>query len=159
MTFSKWFKGYGANNELQAEVDKLRKESGSYAERYERLQRSLDDFAAKKDQLLSVIDHLHKKLDEKDLKMASFVEEIARLKKLISEQRQSANNISIPPTEPAFMRTIGVTQEPVTPEQKQAIEKIANVWRKNPDLVKRTVGTRKAEGVKGKGNERTRTDK
>ena len=155
MEFGRWFKGYGANNELQAEVDKLRKESIDYVHRYEQLEKVIAEHRTKKNELLSNIDYLYKKLEERDVKVASFAEEIARLKKLIAAQQSSANNISIPPQAPAFGHTVSATEGPVTPEQKNAIEQMAKVWRDKPELVTNVVRKSKSEGVKGKGNERT----
>lgn len=92
MNFSNWFKGYGANKELEFENEKIKKELSDLKRQHLIL---LDKHAEMR------FNHVSEVL-VKDKKMASFADEIARLKKLIEESRdKDTKSISTPPLKPS----------------------------------------------------------
>ncbi len=99
MDFSRWFRGYGAQRELEFKYEKISKEMSE-------LKRSVDTQGAtiahlKMENARLIGAHV-KKLDDKDKEMASWIEEVNRLKKLIELNRHTnPESTGIPPIKPA----------------------------------------------------------
>jgi len=99
MNFMQWFKGYGANREMEFENDKLKKE---LIELKRVREKSLNDMASYRMEHAKTLGKYVKELEEKDKQMASWMEEVARLKKLIELNRdRSKDTVGTPPVKPA----------------------------------------------------------
>lgn len=158
MNFMQWFKGYGADNELKFENDKLKKEISQLhvkqqaawdidtinANRRDALQKDNDRLykvlsgePERKESLeKDIIEFLRNKIEleskikMKDIEMATFADEINRLKKLIQESKtQESKDKGIPPIAQA--------------------NTIPTVDGKDPKVTKEPY-------IKGKGNDRTK---
>jgi hypothetical protein len=98
MSLIEWFNGFRQNKRFEFENKELRRELGELKASREKLLNDTAEFRMKHAKILGTY---AKKIEERDEKMASFTDEINRLKKLIELNRER-NPVSTgtPPVKP-----------------------------------------------------------
>jgi hypothetical protein len=139
MNFSNWFKGYGSDNEVRAENEKLKREvsqllikleviESKHHQLYRDKNRYKEECARLEENIKDASYSLIKSKQNKELEMSTFHEEIARLKKLIALEKEAKESSGKVHTLESGMQVT--------------------------DSLKRVLDANK-EKIKGKGNDRT----